>query len=273
MRPPAELFMTAFGTKIIFLSTAEKIRCTGDIPHWVMERVCSWNKGRLSAIEIPNDEIVEVLKSRYILFENIQSHCEKHFYFFPCLLSRDHMIHKQSQDPSHLNSLTYPPILLLPKTGYVPLGLFPAAVIKLSQSSHWSLVLFESARLQNRIRFLFQLPKEYLLDVELRALSTHLEFCIHYDPSYDTINPHVIPKCLRELRECLDQVLLNYPHTQGNKWDFGFYYPRAIRSGRSPHPARCSTIDEPQYVVCFQQDCQNGLVNLENKHKSWFTVS
>ena len=135
MRLPAELFMTAFGTKRIFLSTAEKIRCTGDIPHWpwVMERACSW-------------------------------HCERHFYFFPCLLSRDHMIHKQSQDPSHLNSLTYP---LLPKTGYVPLGLFPATVVKLSQSSHWSLVLFESARLQNRIRFLFQLPKEYLLDVEL----------------------------------------------------------------------------------------------------------
>ena len=60
MRPPAELFMTAFGTKITFLSTAERIRCTGDILHWIMERVCSWNKGRLSAIEIRNSRSTEV---------------------------------------------------------------------------------------------------------------------------------------------------------------------------------------------------------------------
>ena len=271
MRPPAELFVTAFGTNKSEQETAEKMRRTGEIPHRLMEKVCSSNKDQSNINAIPTDEIVQLLKSRYILYENAQLDSEKHFYFLPCLLYPDHKVDEQSRDNSHLNSLTYHPILLIPETGYVPLGPFPATVVKLSQSSHWRLA--ESPRFRNRIRFYFLVPKERTLDIELRALSTHLEFRIQYDASSKPINPCLIPKCLRELRECFDQVLLFYPHTQGMKWDFGFYCPHAIQSGQCPHPARCSTKDDPQDVICPQGDCKNGPVDLEDKHKCCFTVS
>ena len=271
MRPPAELFVTAFGVNRSEQETAEAIRRTGEIPHRLMKKVCSSNKDQSAANEIPTDEIVQLLKSRYILYENAQSDSEKHFYFLPCLLYPDHKVDEQSRDNSHLNSLTYPPILLIPETGYVPLGPFPATVVTLSQSSHWRLA--ESPRFRNRIRFYFLLPKERILDVELRALSTHLEFRIRYDASSKPINPRLIPKCLRELRECFDQVLLFYPHTQGMKWDFGFYCPHVIQSGQCLYPARCCTKDEPQDVICTQGDCKNRPVDLEDKHKCWFTVS
>ena len=149
-----------------------------------MERACSSNKGHQSnPNEIPTDEIVELLKSRYILYEDAQSDSNEPFYFLPCLLYPDHEI---NQDYSLLHFLAYPPILLIPETGYVPLGPFPATVVKLSQSRHWELA--PRPRFRNRIRFYFQLQQE-TLDVELRALSTHLEFRIRHNAS-ELVNPH-----------------------------------------------------------------------------------
>ena len=271
MRPPVELFVTAFGAIKSEQETAETMRRTGEIPHRLMKKVCRSRDSQSATNEIPIDEIVELLKSRYILYENAQLDSEKHFYFLPCLLYPDHDIHKQSQDPSHLSSLTYPPILLIPETGYVPLGPFPATVVKLSQSDHW--MLAESPRFRNRIRFYFRLPKQRTLDVELRTLSTHLEFRICHDASSKLINPRSIPECLRKLRTVFDEVLSFYPHTRRMRWDFGFYCPHAIKSGQCPHPARCSTMDEPQDVICSQLNCKNGPVDLEDKHKCWFIVS
>ena len=264
MRLPAELFVTAFGTNKSEQETAEKLRRTGEIPHRLMEKVCSPNTSQSTANQIPTDEIVELLKSRYILYENSRSDSEKHFYFLPCLLYPDHKVDQQSRDPSHLNSLTYPPILLIPETGYVPLGPFPATVVKLSQSSHWTLA--PPPRYRNRFRFSFQLSREHTLVVELRALSTHLELRIC---EYNSSKPHLIKECLRELIECLKKVLSFYPHTRERKWDFGFYCPYATESRRHPHLANCTTMDEPDSFICSQ----HGQVDLEDKHNCWFTVS
>ena len=63
MRPPVELFVTAFGTKTSEQATAERIRDTGEIPHRLMKKVCSSSKDQSIANEIPTDEIVELLKS------------------------------------------------------------------------------------------------------------------------------------------------------------------------------------------------------------------
>ena len=280
MRPPVELVVTAFGAEGSEHAEAKRIRHTGEIPHCLMEKACSPNKGQSSADKIPTDEIVELLKSRYILYENAQSADEEKVYFLPCLLSPDNNVDGESRDHSLLNSLTYPPVLLIPKKGYVPLGPFPATVVKLSQSSHWTLAETEISiqnaernRFRNRIRFYFQLPQEKTLDIELRALSTHLEFHIRHDASCKPVNPRLIPECLRELRIFFDDVLLSFPHTQDWKWDFGFYCPHAIQSGQCPHPARCGTKDKPQDVRCSQRNCKNGPVDLEDKHKCWFTVS
>ena len=78
-RPPAELFVTAFGSNKSEQETAGKMRRTGEIPHRLMEKVCSSSKGQSTANEIPTDEIVQLLKSRYILYENAQLDSEKAF--------------------------------------------------------------------------------------------------------------------------------------------------------------------------------------------------
>ena len=216
--------------------------------------------------KIPTDEIVELLKSRYILYENAQSDSKEPFYFLPCLLYPDHEI---EQDHSLLDFLAYPPILLIPEAGYVPLGPFPATVVKLSQSSHWKLA--SRPRFRNRIRFYFQLPSERKLDVELRALSTHLEFRIRHNAS-KLVKSHLIPECLRQLREVFDNVLKFYPHTRQMEWVFGFYCPHA--TDRCPHPIKCSNTDIiPQDGICSQEGCIDEAVDLEDNHKCWFTVS
>ena len=276
MRPPAELFVTAFGATICEHKVAEKIRETGEIPFHVMEEVCSPSRGQSPATEIPTDEIVELLKSRYILYENVQSASKEKVYFLPCLLYPDHKVDKQSQDLGFLNSLTYPPILLIPKKEYVPLGSFPATVVELSQnySCHWR--LDESLRFRNRLRFYFLLPNEELepLNVELCSLSTHLEFRILHDASSKPINPRLIPVCLQELKSVFDKALSFCTHTQEMDWDFGFYCPHAIQSGRCPHPARCWTDDNnPKVVFCKQQGCVKKPVALENKHRCWFRIT
>ena len=273
MHPPVELFETAFGVKTSEHTTAEIMRRTGKIPRRLMEKVCSSSKGhgQSSSNLIPTDEIVELLESRYILCEDAHSAQEEMVYFLPCLLYPDHNINIESQDPCHLDSLTYPPVLLIPDTGYVPLGVFPATIVKLSQNSHW--MLAESPRFRNRLCFYFRLPKQQTLDVELRALSTHLEFRICHNASSKLINPRSIPNCLHELRTVFDEVLSFFPRMQRMKWYFGFYCPHAIQSGQYPHPARCMTKDKPQDVICSQQGCKNGPVDLEDKHKCWFTVS
>ena len=234
-------------------------------------------------------EIVELLESRYILHQGARSAEGDPVYFFPCLLSPDPNVIDQSKDRSHLNSLTYPPLLLIPrkKEHIIPPGLFPATIVKLSQlDPHW--ILFkteyqidaEQTRFRNRIRFIFKGK----LDVELCTLSTHLECRILHgaknidsqiSKSSNDINPRLLSKCRSELRKCFNKVLKSFPHTKDWKWDFGFYCPCALLSDKiPPHPARCTQTDEPgQKVSCSRQGCGHGVVDLDEKHKCWFIVS
>ena len=121
--------------------------------------------------------------------------------------------------------------------------MFPATVVKLSQNKSWK--LDEGSRFRNRIRFFVQYSKEKLLHVELRTLSTHLEFRI---VSTAPVNPRLIPVVRQELWNAIAEVTSFYQHTKEVKWRYGFY-PRSVVSGGRPHPALCQTTDEPQDVV------------------------
>ena len=268
MAPTTELFVYAFGTKEAEPKTAERIRTTGEIPQRLMNKVCSSENIKQSDDKIPTSEIVELLASRYILYENVISANDETTYFLPSLLLPDHKVAKGSSDPGLLSALFYSPILLWPSTGFAPLGMFPATVIKLSQNESWK--LDERSRFRNRIRFYVQYSKEKLLHVELRTLSTHLEFRI---VSTAPVNPRLIPLVRQELWNAITEVSSFYQHTQEVKWRYGFYCPHSIVSGGRPHPALCQTTDEPQDVVCSLPDCHEGPIALEDRHKCWFTVS
>ena len=268
MAPTTELFVYAFGTKEAEPKTAERIRTTGEIPQRLMNNVCSSENIKQSEDKIPTSEIVELLASRYILYENVRSANDETTYFLPSLLLPDHKVAKESSDPDLLSSLFYSPILLWPSTGFSPLGMFPATVVKLSQNKSWK--LDEGSRFRNRIRFFVQYSKEKLLHVELRTLSTHLEFRI---VSTAPVNPRLIPVVRQELWNAIAEVSSFYQHTKEVKWRYGFYCPRSVVSGGRPHPALCQTTDEPQDVVCSLPDFHEGPIALEDRHKCWFTVS
>ena len=272
LHPPVELVVTAFGAEGIKQALAKKIRFTGEIDHSQMKRACENN--RPSDDKIPTDEIVELLKSRYILHEDARSAKGEPVYFLPCLLSSDNNVFPQSRDHSHLNDLTYAPLLLIPNEEHIPPGLFSATIVKLSQ--HWK--LFETkvqndakqTRFRNRIHFIFK----GALDVELRALSTHLECRILHDATEPCPIDSRISECRSELIKYFEDVLSSFPHTREWKWDFGFYCPHALRSDKiPPHPACCTDKVKPQKVECCQYGCKEGLVGLDQKHMCWFTVS
>ena len=269
--PTTELFMYAFGTKKSEPNTADTIRKTGEIPQSLMHKVCS-SKSIKKADDkiIPTNEIVELLASRYILYENAKSANDETVYFLPSLLYPDHNVAKDSNDPTVLSRLFYSPILFCPSTDFLPLGIFPAIVVKLSQNTIWSLDKCE--RFRNRIRFHVQYSEEKLLHVELRTLSTHLEFRIVQSDT--PVNPRLIPLVRQELWDAVTKVSSSYKHTENVKWEYAFYCPSAVSSGGHPHPAKCKTMEKPQDVVCSLPDCQGGtVITLEDRHKWWFKVS
>ena len=267
LAPTTELFVYAFGAKKAEPKTADRIRTSGEIPQRLMDKVCSSeNSNELRDDKIPTSEIVELLASRYILYENAKSASEETTYFLPSLLFPDHNVAKEN-DPILLSALFYSPILLWPSIEFSPLGLFPATIVNLSQKEFWR--LDECNRFRNRIRFYVQYSKEKLLHVELRTLSTHLDFRIL---SIDPVNPRLILQVRQELWNAVINVSSFYPHTRTVKWWYAFYCPHAVDSGGRPHPALCQTMEEPQDVVCSLPDCHGGPVALEARHKCWFMV-
>ena len=191
-----------------------------------MDKVCSSkNSNKLRNEKIPTSEIVELLASRYILYENAKSANEETTYFLPSLLFPDHNVAKEN-DPILLSALFYSPILLWPSIEFSPLGLFPATIVNLSQKEFWR--LDECNRFRNRIRFYVQYSKEKLLHVELRTLSTHLDFRIL---SIEPVNPRLILQVRQELWNAVINVSSFYPHTRKVKWWYAFYCPHAVDSG------------------------------------------
>ena len=269
MKPPAELFVSAFGSVRGEPETAKHMRLTGEVSRRLMNKAC--NNSESSTDGIPTDEIVELLESCYILYKNAQSASKEEVYFLPCLLYPDHNVTIESSDPKFLSALVYSPLLLIPATGFVPLGQFQASAVRFSQDKKWR--LDELNRFRNRIRFYFHDDKEegFLLHVEIRSLVSHVE--VHILIADAIINPRLILECRRQLWKMFCEVALLYPHTRDVHWDFGFYCPHAVQSGRHPHPARCCSVVNPQQVICSVQECRGGPVGLKNKHKCWFTVS
>ena len=272
MKPPAELIGSVFGALKGKPNTAKRIRQTGEVSEDVMNKVCSSSN---SESEIPTDEIVELMESRYILYKIAQASRREDVYFLPCLLYPDHDVKEESNNPKLLSALTYSPLLLIPSTGFIPLGLFQASIIKFSQDKNWN--LDESDRFRNRIRFYF--TDEYL-HVEIRSLSSHLEIRILTEPH--EIEQHLITKLRYELWNMLDKVTLDMAHTKDVHWDFGFYCPHSLQLGKCPHPAKCPLSEKLKKVelyegtikvVCSTSGCKKTSIPLKDKQNCWFKVS
>ena len=265
--PLTRLFIFSFACIQGQIETAELIRRTGEIPHEVMESVCASN----SEDPVPTSDIVALLKDRYILYEGARSAVGTKSYFMPCLLKPDHSVKKDAQDPTTLVDLNPAPLQLVPQsTGYVPLGLFPALVVKLSHT--W--VLDSEERFRNRIRFF--VPdgtrklelRQHSNYIELRLLPLGLSMASHCEVS----DAGTLIFSRQELWQALVEVSDRYSHTKDVTWQLGFYCPGGLKAGASPHPAVCFKIP-PQCVVCSHKSCyEDSSFPLEDKHEIWFKV-
>ena len=253
---------------------AKSIRDTGEISHELMETICTTK----SADPIPASEIVALLKDRYILYV-VKTCMGPTSYFMPCLLPPDPSA--EASKPTTLSSLKSAPLLLIPRsTGYVPLGLFPALVVKMSHTWH---LKEKEKRFRNRIQFRVIRTGKQTRSVEFLQHPSNLELRLLPLHVIHTVAPEatdfsVLTTCRQQLWEALREVSSKYPHMRDVVWRFGFYCPGGLQRGRQPHSAVCLTKEEimetaPVDMECFQKPCcEEEDFLLENKHKSWFKV-
>ena len=192
----------------------------------------------------------------------------------PCLLRPDPSIIKEASDPATLSSLNPAPLQLVPRsTGYVPLGLFPALVVKMSHT--WSLNPRE--RFRNSIQFRVREEGKPTRRVEFRQHPCYLELRLLHTSSKQASQAtdlSILMSCRQQLWKALIQVSSEYPHMRHIVWQFGFYCPGGLKPGRQPHSAVCMTTEDPVDMECLQEPCcEEEDFQLEDKHKSWFKVS
>ena len=268
LHPFTRTFFFAFACNPGYTKTAEKIRATGEIPHEQMEIICATQ----STDPIPTSEIVALLKDRYILYESVRTAAGTWSYFMPCLLQPDPSVVKEASDPTTLSSLNPAPLLFVPhSTGYVPLGLFPALVVKMSDT--WDLNIRE--RFRNRIQFKVRQEGKPARRVEFHQHPRYLELRLLHKEARQAMDLSVLTTCRQQLWEALREVSSEYPHMKDVVWQFGFYCPGGLQPGGQLHSAVCLTKDlVPVDMECFHEPCcEEEDFFLEDKHKSWFKVS
>ena len=174
---------------------------------------------------------------------------------------------KDASNPTTLSSLTPAPLLLVPRsTGYVPLGLFPALVVKLSHT--WDLK--EKDRFRNRIQFKVRAGNKPTITVEFRQHPNYLELRLPKQASQE-MDLNILICCRRKLWEALVQVSSEYRHMEKVIWHVGFYCPCGLQPEGKPHSAVCKRVeDTPVDMECYMDEQD---YRLESKHKIWFTVS
>ena len=263
-----QTFLFSFACNPGHIETAKSIRATGEIPHDLMETICATQ----SADPIPTSEIVALLKDRYILYESVHSAAGTRSYFMPCLLQPDSSVVNEASDPTTLSSLNPAPLLLVPRsTGYVPLGLFPALVVKMSDT--WDLNVRE--RFRNRIQFKVRQEGKPARRVEFRQHPSYLELRLLHKEAQQAMDFSVLTTFRQQLWEALREVSSEYPHMRDIIWWFGFYCPGGLQPGGQPHSAVCLRKDlVPVDMECFHEPCcEEEDFLLDDKHKSWFKVS
>ena len=254
---------------------AEHIRKTGVISHKTLKRHCHTN----SPDSIPTSEFINLLKDRCILYENNPSTNSAISYFMPCLLQADHSVVTEAGNPSALAHLNPGPLQLVPtipgslsktyRCAYVPLGLFPAMVVKMSQT--WEVNGKEVFR--NRIQFYIQHKGEEA-KVEFRQHVCNLELrLLPMSSKCSPINSVLLHSCRKQLWQALEEVSSKYPHMQNLGWKLGFYCPASLQPGGTPHVAVCLTDNELNKMKCLDPDCvKNNRSSLTRKHRCWLEV-
>ena len=255
-----QLVAVSFGGDEAQHTLTTEIRKTGEISERVLKRIGTQRSSSL----LTNEHIIELLKHFKILTEFHSD--ETNAYFMPCLLQPDNL-----SDFSHeaLQTLCPPPLLVRFDGNYIPLGMFSALVVKLSQSS-WE--PDQDSRYRNHIIF----HTDGVFPVELRVHSAFLEFHIRI-ADYSEENPEEVHQFCMEVCntvvETIKSVLDFYEHTKKTKFQLGFYCLGSFQANGQPHFSGClprQNYTNPKSFLCSKSPRCQEQCRLPHECTIWF---
>ena len=189
-------------------TSAPYVRKTGEVPGELVKYICA----QPSKSPLKNQHIIDLLKHFKILTELYSG--DATVFFMPCLLQPDDSCLLSCE---LLQSLCIPPLLIRFDGNYIPIGVFSALVVKLSQSS-WE--PDRKSRYRNHILF-----HTDPFSVRLIVYPAYLEFRISIANKKEPKEP--LHQFCMETREIvvgtLKAVLDLHEHTSKTKFQLGFY--------------------------------------------------
>ena len=245
--PITRLIGELFGANPGHPNRSRIIRDSGEIPKDVIKEV----SGKKISGLLTYDHILDLLQQRNIISQIRVPGSNDTTCFMPCLLRSDPEVGKEGiatllgHNPS--------PLLIAFRTGYVPMGLFPALVVKLSQKNDWELEE-NNARYKNRISFI--IDKRSITSVELQSHLSHLEIRVKKSKH--------CARVFSDVTEALDDVMQSLNHTKDLKYEVGFYCPQ---DRLSLHIAICMDTENPEMMKCA---CPSTLSKVLPQHGVWF---
>ena len=250
------LIFASFAGDRAYHTSAAEIRKTGEIPVRLLDHISK----PPSSSPLKNEHIFELLKHFKILTELHSG--DDTAYFMPCLLQPNTSLELSCE---LLQSLCLPPLLVCFDGGYVPIGVFSALVVKLSQGS-WK--PDRACRYRNYILFF----TDGLYPVELIVYPAYLEFRITAVNREEPNEIHEFCMGVREtVVESLESVLDLHEHTRKAKFRLGFYCPGSYQADGLPH--LCLPIQDhsnPTTFTCSKSPrCQNQF-RLCHTYTVWF---
>ena len=254
-----QLVAVSFGGVEAQHTLTTEIRKTGEIPVRVLERISIQPSNSL----LTNEHIIELLKHFKILTEFHLE--EKLVYFMPCLLQPNNSPELSCEA---LQALCPPPLLVRFDGNYIPVGMFSALVVKLSQSS-WE--PDQDTRYRNHILF----HTDGVFPVELIVQPAYLEFRIRIASHKEELEEiHGFCMQVRALVvRTLKSALSLHEHTKKTKFQLGFYCPGRLQADGHPHICGClprqNHMNPKSYVCSKSPRCQEQR-RLPHECTIWF---
>ena len=254
------LVAVSFGEDETQHTVATEIRKTGEISERVLKHIGTHRSNSL----LTNEHIIELLKHFKILTEF--SSDDEVVYFMPCLLQPDNSLRLSCEA---LQALYPPPLLVRFDGNYIPLGVFSALVVKLSQSS-WE----PDRDIRYRNHILFQ--TDGVFPVELIVHPAYLEFQIkianHSDEEPNEIHKFCMEVC-KTVVDALKSILDLHEHTTKTKFQLGFYCPGSFQPDGQPHFCGCLPHQNhinPKTFVCSKSPRCQDQCRLPHECTIWF---
>ena len=253
------LVAVSFAGERAYHTSAPEVRKTGEIPISELQKHID---AQPSSSLLTNDHVVKLLKHFKILTE-----LRGGIFFMPCLLRPDLTLELTTEQ---LLSLVAPPLLLRFDGNYIPVGVFSALVVKLTQSS-WK--PDREFRYRNHISFL---NEDGLSPVELIIYPDYLEFRIPID-NHTEEEPEEIHQFCMEVRKTvvhtLESILDLHEHTRKVGFQLGFYCPGSFQADGQPHFGGCllpSNHTNPRNFLCSKSPRCQKQCHLPDKCTIWF---